>query len=131
MVESTSSPNPTLLNFLKAQVRAQRHKEWLDAVHAAVLAGLGEPSMVINDIASAVFISERQFYRKLKKLTGLTPNQFIQQIRMEQAQKLLQGQEYDSVSRVAKAVGFLSSDYFSLLYERYYGVKPAVLLERA
>ena len=87
--------------------------------------------MVINDIASAVFISERQFYRKLKKLTGLTPNQFIQQIRMEQAQKLLQGQEYDSVSRVAKAVGFLSSDYFSLLYERYYGVKPAVLLERA
>lgn len=131
MVEPLTLSNPKLMNALNAQFASRRQKDWLESVYEEILARVDEPTLVVSDIARAVFVSERQFYRRLKKLTGMTPNELIQQMRMEQAYEIINAQKYDSVAVVAKAVGFLSPDYFSLLFERHYGIRPTALLNRA
>ncbi|KGE89273.1 MAG: helix-turn-helix domain-containing protein [Phaeodactylibacter xiamenensis] len=59
-------------------------------------------------LAEQVFLSERQFARRLKKLTGLTPNNYIQEARLQLARQLLERQVYATVNEVASAAGYSS-----------------------
>lgn len=97
---------------------------WLSAVDQYICENIGNSNLVVSDIAIAVFMSERQFYRRIKKLTGKTPNQYLQYKRMEHAKKLLELKTFSSVKDVCLSVGYTRSDYFSNLFQEYYGVRP-------
>ena len=53
-----------------------------------------------------IAMSRSQLYRKIKSLTGLTPKQYIDQIRYHQARLLLEENRNMSVKRIAYKVGF-------------------------
>lgn len=74
----------------------------------------------VADIAYHLGVSERQLYRKLNTLTGLTPAQFLNEVRLQYARKLLVNKKHRKVETLATAVGFSSGAYFSkLYYERF------------
>ena len=79
-------------------------------------------------LASKVFISERQFSRKIKAYTGLTPNGYIQEIKLQKARHLLENQIYTTVNEVAQAVGYSSGSYLTKMYEASFGKKPGEYL---
>ena len=79
----------------------------------------------LEDIAAKIFVSRRQLHRKVKARTGLTPNQLIQEIRLERARSLLMGQQCKSVKEVAFNVGFKKPAYFSKLFFKRYGKMPS------
>jgi signal transduction histidine kinase/DNA-binding response OmpR family regulator/streptogramin lyase len=100
-------------------------QDWLKEVETAAKAAL-EKGIKLNTLllAEQVFLSERQFARKLKKLTGLTPNNYIQEARLQLARQLLERQVYTTVSEVAQAAGYSSGSYLTKVYGQRFGKKP-------
>ncbi len=62
------------------------------------------------------------FHRTFSKTIGLTPQTFINSLRISKATKLLE--EYDSLAGVALQSGFYDQAYFTKQFKKYYGVTP-------
>lgn len=113
---------PSTLNSSSKLTPAQQ--QWLDKVDEIIQERLSDSSFVVAQIAMELYTSERQFYRKLKKLTGKTPNQYIQRARIKRAYDMLVSGYSGELDHLSKAVGYQRADYFSNLYEQYYGRRP-------
>jgi transcriptional regulator GlxA family with amidase domain len=101
------------------------NSHWMHKVNLYIRENLANPQMTVADMAAAVFVSERQFYRRIKKLTGKTPNHYLQSCRLQRAKELLESDQFASVKEVATAVGYSRSDYFSRLFEARFGIRPS------
>jgi len=71
-----------------------------------------------------LFMSRMNLYRKLKALTGQTPNQFIRTLRLKKAAKLLVECGM-SVTEAMYEVGFNSFSYFRKVFREQFGLPPA------
>ncbi|SDT04140.1 Helix-turn-helix domain-containing protein [Mucilaginibacter mallensis] len=60
-------------------------------------------------------------YKKLKMLTGKSPVEFIQAIRMQKAAHLLESTEM-KINKVASEVGFEAPQYFAKLFKKEYDI---------
>lgn len=81
-------------------------------------------SIDIGKFASNMNVSKSTLYRKIKSFTGLSPCQFIQNIRIRNARKLLSKNNY-RISEVAYKVGFSDPKYFSRCFKMEFGVAPS------
>ncbi len=77
-----------------------------------------------SDIAKQLCCCEMQLYRKLKKLTNLSPANYIRRFRLQRSMQLLQ-QTAHSISEICYLVGFSSLEYFSRSFKKEYGVCPS------
>ncbi|MCD6354790.1 MAG: response regulator, partial [Prolixibacteraceae bacterium] len=87
-------------------------------------ANISEPEFSVEYLASETGLSTVHLYRKLKALTGMTPNEFIRSFRMKRATQLLK-QKKLMISEVAYAVGFNDPKYFKKCFKQMYGVSPS------
>lgn len=69
-------------------------------------------------------ISGSLLYKKLKSITGISPTDFIRDIRMEEAYKLLQKHRY-TVSEVSNHCGYATTNYFSSVFKKKFGISPS------
>ncbi|MCX6308697.1 MAG: response regulator [Bacteroidia bacterium] len=67
--------------------------------------------------------SKSTLYRKIKSLTGLSPSEFVRNIRLKHACLMLKG-ETGNISDIAYAVGFNDPKYFSTCFKAEFGVTP-------
>ncbi len=73
--------------------------------------------------STAMHVSQSSLLRKLKGITGQSPNQFIRSIRLKRAAQLLQGSNFN-VNEVCYKVGFNDVKYFRQCYQKQFGVNP-------
>lgn len=90
---------------------------------------MSNPSITNADIAQQLQISNRSLYRKIKQLTGLSPNLYFRHVRLHKAHELLQTGHYDTVKEVIAKVGFIKINYFYQLFKQKYGYAPGEVLE--
>jgi len=76
-----------------------------------------------NLICTEVGISRSHLHRKMKDLTGMSIGDFIQNLRLEQAARLLAEQK-QTITQVAYAVGYAYSSTFSAAFKKHFGVSP-------
>lgn len=79
--------------------------------------------LTIDDFANKLLLSRTVFYRKLKSIVGLTPVDFIRDIRIKRAAQLIDSGEFN-VSQVAYMTGFSDPKYFSKCFKKQMGVTP-------
>ena len=84
---------------------------------------LAEPSLSVEMLANSIGLSRVHLYRKLKELTNLSTRDFIRNIRMQQAAKLLKEKKL-SISDVAYAVGYSNLSHFSNTFKDLFGQTP-------
>lgn len=75
-------------------------------------------------IAQEFNVSTSSFYRKIKSHTGLSPNNFIKEIKLQKAREILEKDPTILLKQLALEVGFTHDTYFSKLYTKRFGVKP-------
>jgi signal transduction histidine kinase/ligand-binding sensor domain-containing protein/CheY-like chemotaxis protein/AraC-like DNA-binding protein len=85
---------------------------------------LSDPRLNAEDLSKAVGMSRVHLFRKLKKITGQSPSDFIKNIRLQKAAQLLEGNK-GFIKEIAFDVGFSSLSYFSRCFHEFYGVKPS------
>lgn len=74
-------------------------------------------------LAEKMNMSPRQFYRKFKDLSGVSPSDFIKKYKMEKAAYLLLKTQF-SIQEVIESVGISSRPYFYKEFTRYFGMTP-------
>jgi len=74
-------------------------------------------------LAKKFSFSERNLKRRFKIATEISPIQYLQQVRLEKAKKLLIATER-TVSEIAYAVGYENKSFFIRLFKRHLGVTP-------
>lgn len=79
---------------------------------------------VIDDLVSVMAMSRSVFFRKLKSLTGLAPVEFIRDIRIKQAGKLISTKQY-TIKEISFMVGISDMKYFNMWFKRIMGMTPS------
>ena len=80
-----------------------------------------------DDIAASAGLSKFHFQREFKRITGRTPNYYLNAIRCIYARRLLESGGY-SVKEAALLCGFTNYSYFSSVFCRYTGLLPSQVL---
>jgi AraC-like DNA-binding protein len=90
---------------------------------------LDDNDFSVEMLAKGVGISRAQLHRKMKELTGIPVSEFIRNIRLEQAVRLLEEQKIN-VTQVAYSVGFSNLAHFSTVFRKQFGVSPTEYIEQ-
>ena len=95
----------------------------LSKLEQIVLDNLENEGFNVKAFAGLAGMSRSELYRKIKKHSGKSVTQFIRDIRLRKALKLLSQGEL-SASEAGFAVGFNSATYFSKCFKDKYGFTP-------
>jgi len=90
---------------------------------------LDDSDFNVEMLTKEIGISRAQLHRKMKEMTGLPVSEFIRNIRLEQAVRLLEEQKIN-VTQVAYSVGFSNLAHFSTVFRKQFGVSPTDYLEQ-
>lgn len=95
-----------------------------------VNARMRNPNLNIDVIAAQFGIGRTNFYRKVRELMGMSPNDYLRRCRMERAAELLRTTDLP-VSDVCVQIGVPDAQYFSRVFKTFYGVTPTAYREQA
>lgn len=95
----------------------------LQRIMAVINSNLNNSDLNIDMICNEVGISRVHLHRKMKELTNQTPHDFIRNLRMKQAARML-SHKGQSVTEVMYRCGFSSATSFSTMFKKMYGVSP-------
>jgi AraC-like DNA-binding protein len=77
----------------------------------------------IEDIAREMGMSVSGFHHHFKSVTAMSPLQFQKQIRLQEARRLMLGEDLDAASAGVR-VGYEDPSYFSRDYKKLFGAPP-------
>ena len=98
-------------------------KKLLDEIKETIEENMVDSDFNVSVLQEKMGMGNKQLYRKLKALTGQTPVEYIRDMRMQKAAKLLKAGKF-SVSEVMYTVGFSNSSYFSKCFSKAFGMTP-------
>ncbi len=101
----------------------------MERVMKAINKNLADSDFNVDALTQEVGISRAQLHRKMKEMTGISTSEFIRNIRLEQAARLLREQKIN-VTQVAYTVGFSNLAHFSTIFRKHFGVAPSEYVER-
>lgn len=84
----------------------------------------GNESFSVDDFAEELNLSKSSLNRGIQSLTGMSPNTFIKEHRLNKAVELLNERNLP-VSEIAFATGFRSPSYFSKCFKEHYDISPS------
>lgn len=102
---------------------ADLDKQLMDRIMESVNKNLSDSEFTVEQLAADAGLSRSQLHRKMKELTGISPSEFLSNIRLEQAARLLKERKVN-ISQVAYTLGFNSPSAFSKAFKRHFGQSP-------
>ena len=96
---------------------------FLTRVNEIIMNNLSESENLIDSIALHMSVSRSGLHKKIKSISGVTPNDYIQLIRLKKAAELINTGEYQ-INEVAYLVGFNTPSYFSKCFYNQFGLLP-------
>jgi signal transduction histidine kinase/DNA-binding response OmpR family regulator len=90
-----------------------------------VFENLSNPQFKVSELATRLGLGERQLRRVMQSLTGLSPVNFILEIRLQKARQLLEEKKHFTVAEVMYEIGIESPSYFSKKFKERFGRSPS------
>ena len=119
MLQSAGTAHqPPLSEYILSECDINFMKE----VDATLTKNLDEESFSVDHLADAMNMSRTNFYRKVKTLTGMAPNVYIKNFRLNQAAELLA--QNMRINEVMLRVGFIAPSYFAKCFKAKFGKLP-------
>lgn len=100
-----------------------RDKVILNKLHDIIEKNMGNAEFTVDDFAQAFLMGRTTFYKKIKGLTGYSPNEYLRIIRMKKAAELLLTTNLN-VGEIAGQVGINDQFHFSKTFKNQFGVSP-------
>ncbi|MEM6319330.1 MAG: helix-turn-helix domain-containing protein [Bacteroidota bacterium] len=105
-----------------------RQEYWLAQTKAVIVKEMKDPQFSVKSLAIAMSLSHSQLFRRLKVIVGLSPNQYIREIRLLSALELLETGQVDTVKEAALTVGLKDIAHFSRQFKERFGQLPSTFL---
>jgi AraC-like DNA-binding protein len=83
-----------------------------------------ERSPAVEEWCRLCALEKSHFFKLFRKHTGMTPKQYLLQVKMRKAAALLRDSN-ETMTAVAEQLGYASVHYFSRQFAGYYGVSPS------
>jgi signal transduction histidine kinase/ligand-binding sensor domain-containing protein/CheY-like chemotaxis protein/AraC-like DNA-binding protein len=99
-------------------------EEFVQSITDFIMQNIGNSDLAIEDIAGGMNMSQVQFYRKLKAITGITPKRMLRELRLHRAKQLLEQTDMN-ISEVTYAVGFNDLKYFRSKFKEMFDSNPS------
>ena len=100
----------------------------MDRIMKCINENLQDPDFNVEKLTEKVGISRAQLHRKMKEITGISTGDFIRNLRLEQAARLIRENKIN-VTQVAYAVGFNNQTHFSTVFKKHFGMTPTEYIE--
>jgi AraC-like DNA-binding protein len=91
---------------------------------------LHNPDFNSESLNELLGLSKSQAYRKIKLLTGIAPNQLIQELRLRKSLNNLK-QNNKTIAEISFDLGFNSPTYFTRVFRKRYNITPTYFTEIA
>jgi len=116
--------------FLKNPFKGLNHvelnksdEEFLQKLDDIIQENISNPDFNIEDLSEHFFMSRASFYRKIKGILDLTPNEYLRVARLKKAAQLLK-EGNQRITEICYLVGFNSPSYFAKCFQQQFGVLP-------
>lgn len=96
----------------------------LDLVTRTIEEHIDDTELNVKSLCEKTGIGNKQLGRLIKKYAGVTPVEYIRQIRMKKAVVLLSQHKF-TIAEIAYMVGFGTPSYFTKCFIAQYGCKPS------
>lgn len=109
--------------YTEGQLLHQEDKEFLDTVTSIIKENVSKEGLGPELVADALNINTRILYRRFKKISTMTPSDFIKDYRLNYAAQLLVNTNM-SVQEIIYNVGISNKSYFYREFARKYNMTP-------
>ncbi|NBJ93611.1 AraC family transcriptional regulator [Parablautia muri] len=103
-------------------LKRRKKLERLNTVYQYIENHYAEP-ITNRELAEMVHLSEGRFCHIFKESAGASPLQYINEIRLNKAMKLLKKGDF-TATQAAETVGFLDYNHFGRMFRKYFGCTP-------
>lgn len=118
-------------NFIKSPLDYYKQKsadpngntEFIEKLNIIILDNLTNENFSIDNLSEMFLMSRSNLHKKIKNIVGMTPNDYIKLIRLNQSAQLLATGKY-KINEVCYLVGFNTPSYFSKCFYEHFGKLP-------
>jgi signal transduction histidine kinase/DNA-binding response OmpR family regulator len=112
------------LAHIKGIASTKADKSFLEKLHQAIDENIADKDLDVDSLSKMMNMSRVTFYRKIKGLSDLTPNELINLSRLKKAAELLAEGRY-MINEVASIIGYNLTSNFSRDFHKQFGVTPS------
>jgi AraC-like DNA-binding protein len=112
------------LAHIKGIASTKADKSFLEKLHQAIDENIADKDLDVDSLSRMMNMSRVTFYRKIKGLSDLTPNELINLSRLKKAAELLAEGRY-MINEVASIIGYNLTSNFSRDFHKQFGVTPS------
>ena len=98
--------------------------EFIENINKIIEQNLEDPEFNVSTLSQILCLSNSTLYRKIKALTGISPNEYLRKIKMKKAEAYILEGKY-SISQIAFKVGMNSELYFRQYFKDEFGMLPS------
>jgi signal transduction histidine kinase/CheY-like chemotaxis protein/AraC-like DNA-binding protein len=102
---------------------------WLKKFEDYIQSNYCNETLSVPEMAEDFAVSESTLLRNLKRLTGMSPSQYVQEVRLNHARNILETGQYDTISQVALKAGYKDARTFSRSFKNRFGKIPTEFLK--
>lgn len=121
--------NAGLLPLPEESTFSQADETFLLKLNKVIAENLDNSALDIAFLCKELYMSRATLYNKLKALTDMGANDYINKFRLERAMSLITTTDF-SFTEIAERTGFSTSRYFSTAFKQYTGETPTQYKER-
>lgn len=111
------------LGELRQENANRQEDEFIHKLNKLIEDNMTNADFSVREMANEMAVSQSNLQRKIKGVTGLTPNEYIRLMRLKYAATLLASRQYQ-INEVAYMAGFNTPSYFSKCFYEQFGMKP-------
>jgi signal transduction histidine kinase/DNA-binding response OmpR family regulator/sugar lactone lactonase YvrE len=109
--------------FNRNNIDNNESAQFVKKLNEFIVENMSNEKLSIDNLSSEFAISRTNFQKKIKNITGLTPNDYIKLIRLNKSAELLSSGRY-RINEVCVIVGFNTPSYFSKCFFEQFGKLP-------
>ena len=98
-------------------------EELMERIMKVVNENMGDSDFNVEKMCDEVGVSRTQLHRKLKEMTGVPTSEFLRNIRLNEAARLIREHKIN-ITQVSYMVGFANNSHFSTAFKKYFGMSP-------
>ncbi len=107
----------------KITINAEEEK-MVSKMLKAIEAHIDDEQYNADQLARDIAMSRASLYKKMQTILGITPTDFIRNVRLKRAAQLLADTQL-SINEIASRVGFVTARNFSSQFKKMFGVTPS------